>query len=168
MPAKQRLVCCYSARSQTSCSSSDLTSTTNRPSSEEINVCGAADDPSEQSSPKQHEQNSTSTVFDHGGSSSNPEVQSEGVSQSADGAGDAHEPHQRRGRDELPVGSREFVYLYIQTELCRKESLREWLATNKANRERLECIEIFKQVLMQFFGAVVELGRCGSVAAVQF
>jgi len=87
----------------------------------------------------------------------------------AGGAGDAHEPaRQRTGRDESPAGSREFVYLYIQTELCRKESLREWLATHTANRERLECIEIFKQVLMQFFGAVVELGRCGSVAAVQF
>nr|CAB3241538.1 eukaryotic translation initiation factor 2-alpha kinase 3 [Phallusia mammillata] len=39
------------------------------------------------------------------------------------------------------------MYLYIQMQLCKKESLREWLAANVRSRDRTLCIGIFEQVV---------------------
>jgi len=38
------------------------------------------------------------------------------------------------------------VYLYIQMQLCKRESLRDWLQT-KVDRDHNECLNIFKQIL---------------------
>uniref|UniRef100_A0A8D8ZJP0 non-specific serine/threonine protein kinase n=1 Tax=Cacopsylla melanoneura TaxID=428564 RepID=A0A8D8ZJP0_9HEMI len=39
------------------------------------------------------------------------------------------------------------LYLYIQMQLCRKDSLREWLADNVSHRDRTEIINIFEQIV---------------------
>ncbi|KAI5747140.1 hypothetical protein M8J77_011482 [Diaphorina citri] len=39
------------------------------------------------------------------------------------------------------------LYLYIQMQLCRKDSLREWLADNVTHRDRTEIVSIFEQIV---------------------
>ncbi|XP_032806373.1 eukaryotic translation initiation factor 2-alpha kinase 3 isoform X2 [Petromyzon marinus] len=41
------------------------------------------------------------------------------------------------------------LFLYIQMQLCRKDSLKEWLnsRTNAADRSRAECLTIFQQIV---------------------
>ncbi|XP_078717730.1 eukaryotic translation initiation factor 2-alpha kinase 3 isoform X2 [Lampetra fluviatilis] len=41
------------------------------------------------------------------------------------------------------------LFLYIQMQLCRKDSLKEWLnsRTNAADRSRTECLTIFQQIV---------------------
>ena len=39
------------------------------------------------------------------------------------------------------------VFLYIQMQLCKEESLKEWLNSRRHNREKAECIAIFQQVV---------------------
>ncbi|KAL1461306.1 hypothetical protein WDU94_013213, partial [Cyamophila willieti] len=39
------------------------------------------------------------------------------------------------------------LYLYIQMQLCRKDSLREWLADNVAHRDSTEIVSIFEQIV---------------------
>ncbi|XP_002128488.2 eukaryotic translation initiation factor 2-alpha kinase 3 [Ciona intestinalis] len=39
------------------------------------------------------------------------------------------------------------IYLYIQMQLCKKESLREWLAANVEKRDFHYCLNVFQQVV---------------------
>ncbi|XP_074642739.1 eukaryotic translation initiation factor 2-alpha kinase-like [Tubulanus polymorphus] len=49
------------------------------------------------------------------------------------------------------------LYLYIQMQLCRPESLKDWLNNNTLNRNRNELLDIFIQIV----GAVEYVHDCG-------
>jgi translation initiation factor 2-alpha kinase 3 len=49
------------------------------------------------------------------------------------------------------------LYLYIQMQLCRRESLKDWLNANTLNRNRMELLEIFDQIV----SAVDYVHDCG-------
>uniref|UniRef100_H2YXJ0 non-specific serine/threonine protein kinase n=1 Tax=Ciona savignyi TaxID=51511 RepID=H2YXJ0_CIOSA len=51
------------------------------------------------------------------------------------------------------------MYLYIQMQLCKKESLREWLASNVGSRDFNYCLHIFQQVA----SAVAYVHDCGLI-----
>lgn len=49
------------------------------------------------------------------------------------------------------------LYLYIQMQLCRRESLKDWLNANTLNRSRMELLDTFDQIV----GAVEYVHDCG-------
>ncbi|XP_030834518.1 eukaryotic translation initiation factor 2-alpha kinase 3-like [Strongylocentrotus purpuratus] len=67
---------------------------------------------------------------------------------SAGGAGDA------QGCHSVPR-----VYLYIQMQLCQKETLKDWLGANTLSRDRVKQLHIFQQIL----AAVQYVHSCGMI-----
>lgn len=51
------------------------------------------------------------------------------------------------------------IYLYIQMQLCRKETLKDWLSTNTLSRDRNKVLHIFHQILE----AVNYIHGCGMI-----
>ncbi|XP_022098322.1 eukaryotic translation initiation factor 2-alpha kinase 3-like [Acanthaster planci] len=51
------------------------------------------------------------------------------------------------------------VYLYIQMQLCQKETLKDWLGANTLSRDRLRLLHIFQQIL----AAVQYVHSCGMI-----
>lgn len=49
------------------------------------------------------------------------------------------------------------IYLYIQMQMCQRESLKDWLSGNTLNRDRFECLKFFHQILC----AVDYVHQCG-------
>lgn len=51
------------------------------------------------------------------------------------------------------------IYLYIQMQLCRKETLKDWLSTNTLSRDRNKVLHIFQQIME----AVNYVHGCGMI-----
>ena len=51
------------------------------------------------------------------------------------------------------------VYLYIQMQLCQKETLKDWLSSNTLSRDRMKILHVFDQML----GAVHYVHECGMI-----
>ncbi|XP_038046904.1 eukaryotic translation initiation factor 2-alpha kinase 3-like [Patiria miniata] len=51
------------------------------------------------------------------------------------------------------------VYLYIQMQLCQKETLKDWLGANTLSRDRVKQLHIFQQIL----AAVQYVHSCGMI-----
>lgn len=56
-----------------------------------------------------------------------------------------------------PTQSLSKLYLYIQMQMCRKESLKDWLASNTLNRSPQQSLDIFDQIV----SAVDYVHGCG-------
>ena len=54
-------------------------------------------------------------------------------------------PTRRRRRTTSSCSDGKITYMYIQMELCKRESLREWLQNNKT-RDHRRSLDMFKQV----------------------
>ncbi|XP_071792922.1 eukaryotic translation initiation factor 2-alpha kinase 3-like [Asterias amurensis] len=73
------------------------------------------------------------------------------VSDGHSSKGEAEEPKPCQG---VPK-----VYLYIQMQLCQKETLKDWLGANTLSRDRVKLLHIFQQIL----GAVEYVHTCGMI-----
>ena len=51
------------------------------------------------------------------------------------------------------------VYLYIQMQLCQKETLKDWLSGNTLSRDRMKLLHIFEQIME----AVQYVHECGMI-----
>lgn len=80
----------------------------------------------------------------HRRTSSYNQVLSQMMSQQQQGKERRHR-RRRRNRNSSTCSTTQ-VYLYIQMQLCKRESLRDWLETNNRHRDHTQCLTIFKQV----------------------
>eukprot|EP00057_Strongylocentrotus_purpuratus_P033626 XP_792135.3 PREDICTED: eukaryotic translation initiation factor 2-alpha kinase 3 isoform X1 [Strongylocentrotus purpuratus] len=71
----------------------------------------------------------------------------------------ATDPSQTPTTTSLAVMKVQKIYLYIQMQLCRKETLKDWLSTNTLSRDRNKVLHIFHQILE----AVNYIHGCGMI-----